>query len=402
MIKKIIHNIHISQNLDDSFGGPPKSVPYLCNSLNNLGVDTQLVSVKLIENESNSIVNKFNLKWNSFNYKYIKKLRYSPEIERYLKLQIKENTIFHVHNPWNYVPYIVYKTCKKYRIPFIQSARGSFYKWSLEQSKLQKFISWNLLQKDMLNKAACIHATEINEAKALRDLGIKTQIAVIPNGVDLSEFENLDSQEVSKNNLNLNISKKYILFISRVHPKKGLEYLVKSFIKYSKQFENYELLIIGPTDDEKYKKSLDSVISDSKLVKKIHFLGMLKGKNRIDVYNASSLFVLPSHTENFGMVIAEAMAAKIPVITTFGTPWQEIEKYNAGWWVELSQENIDNALYEALSLKEKDLERRGLNGFELIKKYEWKHQAKKMKELYEYILGDRDKPEFVYEYEDKI
>ena len=207
---------------------------------------------------------------------------------------------------------------------------------------------------------------------------------------------------MSKNNLNLNISKKYILFISRVHPKKGLEYLVKSFIKYSKQFENYELLIIGPTDDEKYKKSLDSVISDSKLVKKIHFLGMLKGKNRIDVYNASSLFVLPSHTENFGMVIAEAMAAKIPVITTFGTPWQEIEKYNAGWWVELSQENIDNALYEALSLKEKDLERRGLNGFELIKKYEWKHQAKKMKELYEYILGDRDKPEFVYEYEDKI
>ena len=77
---------------------------------------------------------------------------------------------------------------------------------------------------------------------------------------------------------------------------------------------------------------------------------MLKGELKVGALNASDLFVLPSYSENFGMSIAEAMAAKLPVITTHGTPWQEIERYNAGWWVELSQANIDDALAKALSV----------------------------------------------------
>lgn len=129
---------------------------------------------------------------------------------------------------------------------------------------------------------------------------------------------------------------------------------------------------------------------------------MIGGEKRIDYFSASNLFVLPSHTENFGIAIAEAMAAKLPVITTHGTPWQEIEEYNAGWWVELSQVNIDNALAEALASGEDKLKQKGLNGFELIQKYEWKYQAKKMKQVYEWVLGSEDKPEFVYEVGDEI
>ena len=247
----------------------------------------------------------------------------------------------------------------------------------------------------MLNDASCLHATELNEAKALRNLGCKAPIAVIPNGIDVTEFECVYSKNQSKINLSLNVSKNYILFLSRVHPKKGLEYLVNSFIKLCDLHKNYDLLIVGGVDDKKYKKSLDRLIVNSGINDRVHFLGMLNGKARIDAYNASNFFVLPSQTENFGIVIAEAMAAKLPVITTHGTPWQEIEEHDAGWWVELNQENIDYSLAEALSSSEDELNRKGLNGFALIQKYEWIYQALKMKKVYEWILGIAEKPEFV-------
>jgi len=91
------------------------------------------------------------------------------------------------------------------------------------------------------------------------------------------------------------------------------------------------------------------------------------------------------------------MAARLPVITTHGTPWKEIEEHDAGWWIELTQENIDKSLNDAISSNEVELKQKGLNGFALIKNYEWKYQAKKMKKLYEYILYGTEKPDFVYE-----
>ncbi len=362
-IKNQIKVFHVTQNLDDSFGGPPKSVPYLCNCLNDLFVNTKLLSVKLFDKEFNSVVERFCLNWKSFDYKFFKKLRYSPKMLSYIESNISEITLIHIHNPWNYVAFLVYKVSKKYKLPFLMSARGNFYDWALNQGKLQKFIAWHLFQKDMLNRASCLHATAINEVYALRNIGVTSPIALIPNGIDLSEFENICSKTKSKKNLSLNVSKKYILFISRIHTSKGLHYLVRSFLDLSQKYNNFDLLIVGPTDDFKYKMSLNRLIKINKLDNRVHFLGMLHGADRINVYNASSIFVLPSYTENFGLAIAEAMAAKLPVITTQGTPWQVIEDCDAGWWVELNQKNIDNALSEALSCSEDELKYKGMNGY---------------------------------------
>jgi glycosyltransferase involved in cell wall biosynthesis len=96
------------------------------------------------------------------------------------------------------------------------------------------------------------------------------------------------------------------------------------------------------------------------------------------------------------------MAAKLPVITSRGTPWQEIEEYDAGWWVDLDWENIDKALAEALFCDGNILKKKGLNGFNLIQKYDWKFQAQKMKKVYEWLLGNEEKPEFVFDARDKL
>ena len=177
---------------------------------------------------------------------------------------------------------------------------------------------------------------------------------------------------------------------------------MQSWIKIASKYLDWDLLIIGPIYDEKYYQEIASKIAKNYLQNRVHFTGMIGGEKRIDFFSASSLFVLPSHTENFGIAIAEAMAAKLPVITTHGTPWQEIEEYDAGWWVELNQENIDNALIEAIACDEDELRKKSLNGFELIKKYEWSYQANKMKRVYEWVLGSGEKPGFIYELSEEI
>lgn len=390
---------NIIENLDDTYGGPAKSVPYLCKNLNDLDVDTEMLSIEYHENEVNSVVSNYNLKWKSFKYNFIKKTRYAKSLKKYLdeEFQNTNDKIIHTHNLWNYIPYLAYKQSRKYHIPYIVAIRGSLYKWSLAQSKLQKKVAWILFQRKVLQNASCIHVTEVKEMEAVRKLGINTPIAIVPNGIDLQEFTNMKNKRDAKQILNLNIEKKYILFMSRVHPKKGLEYLVNAWVKTADRYTEWDLLIVGPQYDKKYMDKIVNIIDSHNLKGRVTFTGMLTGEYRIDAFSASDLFVLPSHTENFGIVIAEAMAAKLPVITTHGTPWKEIEEHNAGWWVELTQENIDKSLNDAISSNEIELKQKGLNGFELIKNYEWKYQAKKMKNLYEYILYGTEKPDFVYE-----
>jgi glycosyltransferase involved in cell wall biosynthesis len=396
--------INLIENLDDTYGGPAKSVPYLCKYLNDIEVDTEILSVKCHKNEINSVVDEHKLKWESFKYNFIKKIRYSLSLKMYLDKNLQNNTnvILHTHNLWNYIPYIAYALGNRYKAPLILAIRGSLYEWSLSQSKLQKKIAWILFQKKVLQNAACLHVTEVNELKAVRELGITSPVSIVPNGINLNEFRQMKNKVDSKKSLTLSIDKKYILFMSRIHPKKGLEYLVNSWVILADKYKEWDLLIAGPEHDKKYIKDIKDIIKKYNLESRVTFTGMVTGRKRVDVFGASDLFILPSHTENFGIAIAEAMAAKIPVITTHGTPWQGLEEHNAGWWVELNQNNIDKALENALSLGKKELKQKGLNGFNLIQKYEWKYQAKKMKQVYEWVLNDGVRPEFVYEVEDKI
>ena len=389
---------HLVENLDDTYGGPAKSVPHLVKGLENIKVKSALLSVKYHNNESNEVIEKNRLEWHRFSYNFVKKTRYSKDLKKYLKDNIRQGeTLLHTHNLWNFISYIAYKLSLKNKIPYVMAIRGALYPWSLSQSRLQKKIAWNLFQKKALQNATCIHVTDIAELEAVRNLGITSPIALVPNGVSLDEFKSMNGKIEGKKALGLDSNKKNILFLSRIHPKKGIEFLITAWVKLAEKYPQWNLLIVGPNDDETYYQSLLKKIKKNNLENRVFFKGMLSGEQRINSFAASDLYILPSHTENFGIAIAEAMAAKLPVITTKGTPWQEIIDYDAGWWVELSQKNIDTALTEALSCSDKELEKKGLNGFELAQKYEWKYQAKKMKEVYDWIFGIGEKPDFIHE-----
>jgi len=393
-----VNTLHIIENIDNSYGGPAKSVPFLIKYLNKIDVKNKIISIKLKANEINDICKENNIEIISSKYNGPKFLKYSNNFCKIITNEITNETILHTQSLWNYPPFCAFKLSKKYQLPLIMSIRGNLYDWNLKKSKWKKDLALNLFQMKMFKEASCLHATEENELKAIRNLGIKTPVALISNGIEIDEFENLPSKNEALINLGLDTTKRYVLFMSRIDTKKGLEYLVNSFIKSEKLFSDWELLIAGPVYDQKYFELINSSIKNANVAAKVHYFGMVSGEKRLNLFAASELFVLPAHTENFGMVIGEAMAAKLPVITTTGTPWKVLNDKCAGWWVELDEKNITNTLNIAMSKNELELIEMGERGYEIIKcDFTWKEVSNKMKQVYSWVLGKSKKPDFVFE-----
>ena len=139
------------------------------------------------------------------------------------------------------------------------------------------------------------------------------------------------------------------------------------------------------------------MITSKKLQDCVEIIPPVFGKDKHKLYCESSLFVLPTYSENFGMVVAEALACGVPVVTTNGTPWQELNDEKIGWCVDLSEENIENAIRDALSLPAEELFAMGQKGSKHINNnYLYTSVAKKNLELYKWILEGGDMPDFMY------
>jgi len=395
---KVLKLLHIIENIDNSYGGPARSVPFLIKYLNNMNVNSKIVSIRLKENETNDICEENSIEIVSTPYNGPKVMRYSSRFCRNIEVELENKTILHTHSLWNYPPYCAFKISKKHDIPLIISIRGNLYDWNMKKSKWKKRVVLSLFQMEMFKKASCLHATEINELKAIRKLGIKTPVALIPNGIELTEFDNLPQRKIAQQKLNLDTNKRYILFLSRIYSKKGLEYLINAFSAIHKEFPEWELIIAGPVYDKKYFDKILFTIKQKRFSEKVHFFGMVSGQKRLNLFASSSLFVLPAHTENFGMVIGEAMAAKLPVITTTGTPWKTIKDKNAGWWIDLNDKNMQKALYNAMEKSQQNLEEMGKRGYQIIKEqFSWQEVAYKMESVYRWLVGEGNKPAWVYE-----
>lgn len=380
--------LQLVENLDDSYGGPAKSVPNLAASISDY-FDQTLISLEFSDQENNEVITQNKLDWKVFEISFFKKFRISISLLLYLIKSRKNYDILHAHNLWNYIPIITTIVGKLTKKKIIFSPRGSLYPWSLNQNRIVKRIAWKLYQKRILNLADCIHVTEKDEFKQIRNLGIKSPISLVPNGINLSEFIQLD-KGVAKKFLGLDHKKKYILFLSRIHKKKGVTNLVRAVYELKNKFDSYELLIIGPGIETDYGKSVIDLIQDLDLDELISVRGMVTGDERKAFFQAADFFILPSYTENFGIVIAEALANKLPVITTKGTPWEEIEIHQAGWWLDNnSAKLIAQTLQEAISLSDHDRELMRNRAITIAKEYDWEKLSRTYVDMYNSIIDHR-------------
>jgi glycosyltransferase involved in cell wall biosynthesis len=224
------------------------------------------------------------------------------------------------------------------------------------------------------------------EAENIKQLGFKNPIAIIPNGVDISVFRLKEQQE----------EKHTLLFLSRIHPKKGIEFLVEAWAQIDQGMRhNWKINIVG-NGEELYIAKLKKLIQTKRLETEIQIIDPQFGNDKLKTFHKADLFVLPTFSENFGIVIAEAMACGIPVITTKGTPWEELNTYNAGWWIDIGIKPLVHTLQVAMQLSDEERMQMGKNGRKLVsEKYTVELVTRKMMNLYKWVLHGGEKPEFV-------
>jgi glycosyltransferase involved in cell wall biosynthesis len=273
---------------------------------------------------------------------------------------------------WQYHALAAYRASRHLGVPMVISPRGALEPWALRNGRLQKSLANNLFQRWMLQSAAAIVVTSQMEADGVRAAGYRAPIGIIPNGIDVAAVR---SRVAS--------TKRTALFLSRVSPKKGILDLLEAWAELRPA--DWLLKIVGPSE-RGFGEVVVKRISDLGLGDSIMYLGPLWGERQAEAYASSDLFVLPSYSENFGMVVGEALAAGVPVVTTQATPWESLVIHGCGWWIPVGKDALKTALADALARSVSELARMGRNGRALIERqFSWQQRAEAMASLLTWV-----------------
>ena len=290
------------------------------------------------------------------------KLIFNDNGQRKKKINLKnilsKIDLCHFYGGWTYFHFKVICAALKLKKKIVIHPLGYYEPWSLSQKKSKKKIAWNLYQKRILLMSNLIHCASENEKKNLLKLDSNFKTIVLPYGIQ--------NNFIKKNIYKINIKKK-MLFFSRIHHKKGIENLINAWIQINN--EEWTLDIIGPSDNEKYLSELKKMTFGKK---NISFLkpvyDEMKKKFLFDKYD---LLVLPTSSENFGMVVLEALARGLPVLTNHNTPWNDIKIFNAGWFVGENYEDLLKCLKKIFRTNICEFRTKSLNAIKVAKKYDW-------------------------------
>ena len=359
-------------------GGPSRSVPMMAKGLAEAGLDVTLAT-HISEDMNTHALDGVGVKLITF--------KNGEERMSFEAILSREKfDIVQLQSLWSLDYHQLAKLCRKHHIPYLITPRGMLEPWSLQQSALKKKIAMSLYQKRDLNKAACIYTTAEMEARNVHNLGIKTPCSVIPNGIETDGYP----CRASIGNV-----KKQVLFLSRIHVKKGIELLIDAWKNLVVDYPDWKVKIVG-NGEERYIASLKTKISDLELQDSIEILPPVFGQAKVDLYQSSALFVLPSYSENFGMVIAEAMSCGVPVVTSEFTPWEFLNREKAGWSIKLNEESLVTTLREAIEMSSEERYQMGQNGAMLVREmYDYRSVTQKTIQLYNWLLLVGKQPNFV-------
>lgn len=367
-------------SIDLRGGGPSRSVPILAKGLAEEGVDVTLLTQRTEQMNLRDLEGT-NVKLRTYE-------RFSAkEIEAWIKEE--KFDIIQLQSVWDLPYHHVAKIARKQGVPYLITPRGMLEPWSLQQKKWKKKLALWLYQMRDLKKASCIFTTADMEAEHVHRLGVNVPCSVIPNGIETSGYP-CRSGETHR--------EKRVLFLSRIHEKKGIEILIEAFSKLreeSLETRDWSVMIVGNGEAE-YIDSLKQKVKSMGMEGCIQILPPVFGEAKRELYQSSALFCLPSYSENFGMVIAEAMSCGVPAITTTNCPWKILNETYTGWCIDLTVENLKKALKEAMAMDSAELYEKGQRASQLVyEQYNYRNVARRAKELYEWILKGGSAPEFV-------
>jgi glycosyltransferase involved in cell wall biosynthesis len=299
--------------------------------------------------------------------------KYSRRFSVWLNANAAEFDVGHIHAVFNHSSVAAGRAFRKARVPYVIRPLGTLDPWSMKQKALRKRVFWSVAGKTMVTGAAHVHYTSQTEKTATETLLGVNHGRVIPLGIDAAEATNGTGHASS--------SSPYVLVMSRLHPKKGLDVLIHAFIalKQRTALDRWRLIIAGDgaADYVSQLKKQAAAAPD-----RIIFTGWLDGERKEEMLRNASLLALPSYQENFGLCVMEALARSVPVlISPHVNLANEIEAANAGWIAPVETHALSETLAAALGDTE-ELAKRGRAGQSLSSRYSWERVATDLVELY--------------------
>jgi glycosyltransferase involved in cell wall biosynthesis len=373
--------INVIPAVSNEASGPSYSVVRLCESLIDSGRDVVLASLDWSPIDSpKSYFLRFSIDLAP------KRLGISTGLRNWLETEARMGSISLIHNHSLWMMPNVYtgRTARHYKIPYVVSPRGTLSSRALKNGSFAKKLFWPFYQYPSLKSVSCFHATAMSEYDDIRNFGFRQPVAVIPNGIDLPVL-----YPTKKNKI------RTLLFLGRIHPIKGVDILLKAWKIVQQKHTDWRLLIVGP-DNQGFLKKMISMSKNLGL-KRVEFMDPVYGSEKFSVYSNSDLFVLPTHSENFGISVAEALASGVPAIVTKGAPWSGLVSQDAGWWIDIGLDPLVECLNRALDMDYHQLGVKGKNGREWMKRdFTWNRIGNQMSVTYDWIMNGGAKPDWVF------
>ena len=317
---------------------------------------------------------------------------FSPELKKKLRTRLPVRAVIHSHGLWMYSGIAARKCALRGRSPLVVSPHGMLEPWALQHSRWKKRLAGWLFENRNLRQADCLHALCMAEAEHFRSHGLKNPIAIIPNGIDLDNQSQPPAEDALCKEFPEIQARRRVLFLSRLHPKKGLSALVQAWRQLAPDFKDWCLLIAG-SGQPAYEQELKKRVKDEGLANDIFFLGPVYGESKRQALVAADVFVLPSFSEGFSMAILEAAAAGLPVLLTRECNFPELA--GAGAAIEISPEAgaIESGLRQVFQLSDVQRDDMGRRGLQLVKQsYTWNHIAGQMCQVYAWLAGNAAMP----------
>lgn len=374
--------LHVVSHTDPRYGGLSSAVPSLAASLADQDVEVALAAFCLPGEEYRPAT------MGADQVSFWPTSRASWALDRGLKTSFAEAMRaadgLHIHGIWEESTAVACRTARKLGKPYVLSAHGMLEPWALAAKKLKKRIYAALIERDNVAGAACLHALTMAEAEQYRQFGATCPIAVVPNAVEVPEEADAD---VFLNQFPKLRGKRIVLFLSRLHPKKGLDLLIGSWARIAKEHHQACLVIAGPNSDG-FEGKLAEEVRERGIENQVCFTGMLTGAMKWSAFDAAECYVLPSYSEGLSMALLEAMGVGLPVIATRACNMPEITQYEAGWEIEPTADALTQALGTLLTRRPQENWVKGRSGARLIaSRYTPEQVALQMAEVYRYLLG---------------
>jgi len=316
-----------------------------------------------------------------------RRLGVSPAMNRRLRDVGCAAHIIHNHSLWMLPNIYPHWAARHSGCRLVTSPRGTLSPVALRISRLRKHVMWWFGQRKAVRESDCLHATSEAEYRDIRRAGLLAPVAVIPNGIDLPPMVREETPAGGR--------PRRLLFLARVHPIKGVDALLRAWRQVQAEYPEWELHIVGPADSPSYLNTLRALASDLGVCR-AEFAGPTYGPAKSRAFRNSDLYVLPTHSENFGITIAEALAHGVPVITTHGAPWAGLQEHGCGWWIERGSGPLAACMREVLARSPAELRQCGERGrVWMDRDFSWSRIARMTRDTYFWLLGGGSPPDWV-------